>query len=47
LVFWGFLGLTLYLLVAIGGPNATQAAKKTFIIIGGSDCLMILGIRVI
>ncbi|MFB0525965.1 MAG: NADH-quinone oxidoreductase subunit L [bacterium] len=47
LVFWGFLGLTLYLLIGIGGPEATSAAKKTFIIVGGSDCLFILGIGII
>ena len=47
LAFWGFLGLTLYLLIGIGGPEATPAAKKTFIIVGGSDCLMILGIGII
>lgn len=46
LVFWGFLGLTLYLLIGIE-PEATAAAKKTFIIVGGADCLMILGIGVI
>jgi len=47
LVFWGFLGLTLYLLINLGGGLATQAAKKTLIIVGGSDCLMILGIGII
>ena len=47
LVFWGFLGLTLYLLIGIGGPRAAPAAKKTFIIIGGSDALMLLGIVLI
>jgi len=47
LVFWGFLGLTLYLLIGIGGPEASRAAKKTFIIVGGSDCLMILGIGIV
>ena len=47
LVFWGFLGLTLYLLVNLGGPGASAAAKKTLIIIGGSDALMILGIGII
>ena len=46
LVFWGFLGLTLYLLIGIE-PEATAAAKKTFIIVGGADCLMILGIGII
>jgi formate hydrogenlyase subunit 3/multisubunit Na+/H+ antiporter MnhD subunit len=44
LVFWGFLGLTLYLLIGIGGSDASAAAKKSFIIIGGSDCFLILGI---
>jgi len=47
LVFWGFLGLTLYLLIGIGGPEASAASKKTFIIVGGSDCLMILGVGII
>lgn len=47
LVFWGFLGLTLYLLINLGGDQATAVAKKTFIIVGGSDCLMILGIGLI
>lgn len=47
LVFWGFLGLTLYLLINLGGSLATQAAKKTLIIVGGSDCLMILGIGIV
>lgn len=47
LVFWGFLGLTLYLLINFGGPDAAGAAKKALIIIGGSDCLMILGVAII
>lgn len=47
LVFWGFLGLTLYLLIGIGGPEASAAAKKSFIIVGGSDALMILGVGII
>lgn len=47
LIFWGFLGLTLYLLIGIGGPEASSAAKKTLIIVGGSDSLMILGIGII
>jgi formate hydrogenlyase subunit 3/multisubunit Na+/H+ antiporter MnhD subunit len=47
LVFWGFLGLTLFLLINMGGPQASEAAKKTFIIVGGSDCLMLLGIGII
>ena len=47
LCFWGFLGLTLYLLIGIGGGKAAPAAKKTFIIVGGSDALMLLGIIII
>lgn len=46
LVFWGFLGLTLYLLVNMG-EDASAIAKKTFIIVGGSDALMLLGIGII
>ena len=45
--FWGFLGLTLYLLIAIEGEKAKAAAKKTFIIIGGTDTFMILGVAII
>jgi formate hydrogenlyase subunit 3/multisubunit Na+/H+ antiporter MnhD subunit len=47
LVFWGFLGLTLYLLVIMGKEHSDAVAKKTFIIVGGSDVLMLLGIGVI
>jgi len=47
LVFWGFLGLTLYLLINMGDDKASSVAKKTFIIIGGSDALMLLGIGII
>lgn len=44
LIFWGFLGITLYLLVLTGGKDAAPAAKKTLVIIGGSDALILLGI---
>jgi len=47
LIFWGFLGMTLYLLIGMGGAAASDASKKTFIIVGGSDGLMILGIAII
>ena len=47
LVFWGFLGITLYLLVNMGGKDSDKVAKKAFIIVGGSDCLMLLGIAII
>ena len=46
-VFWGFLGLTLYLLVNQGGPDAAPVSKKVFIIIGGSDCFLILGLAIL
>lgn len=45
--FWGFLGITLYLLINIGGEEAKSAAKKTLIIIGGSDAIMLLGLAII
>jgi len=46
LIFWGFLGFTLYSLIntEIG---AAATAKKTFIIVGGTDALMLLGIAII
>jgi formate hydrogenlyase subunit 3/multisubunit Na+/H+ antiporter MnhD subunit len=44
---WGFLGVTLYLLINLGGPDAASAAKKTLIIVGGADALMILGIAIL
>ena len=48
MVFWGFLGLLLYLLIGFGKKENTPAtAKKTFILIGGSDSLMILGVALI
>ncbi|MBU4590638.1 MAG: hypothetical protein KKG01_06920, partial [Candidatus Omnitrophica bacterium] len=47
LVAWGFLGFTLYMLISIAGPGAANTAKKTFIIIGGSDSLMIMGFAIV
>jgi NADH:ubiquinone oxidoreductase subunit 5 (subunit L)/multisubunit Na+/H+ antiporter MnhA subunit len=47
LVMWGFLGLTLYLLISLGEDGAETAAKKTFILVGASDSLMILGIGIV
>ena len=40
---WGLLALTLYLMIGAAGPDASEAAKKTFIIVGGSDALLLLG----
>lgn len=47
LTFWGILGITLYLLIAMGSPGAHASAKKTFIIIGASDALLLLGIAIL
>ena len=47
MVFWGFLGITLYLLIGIGGDGAKDAAKKTFIIVGGSDAIMLVGVAIL
>ncbi|HOX54533.1 MAG: proton-conducting transporter membrane subunit [Candidatus Omnitrophica bacterium] len=46
LVFWGFLGFTLYSLINIEA-SASATAKKTLIIVGGTDTLMLLGIAII
>ncbi|MBU1006811.1 MAG: hypothetical protein KKH08_04380, partial [Candidatus Omnitrophica bacterium] len=47
LVAWGFLGFTLFMLINVAGPNAAATSKKTFIIIGGSDSLMIMGFAIV
>ena len=47
LVAWGFLGFTLYMLINVAGPHVAATSKKTFIIIGGSDSLMILGFAIV
>jgi len=48
MVFWGFSGLLLYLLIGFGEKERTSAtAKKAFIIIGGTDALMLLGLAII
>jgi len=45
LVFWGLSGLTLYGFALLGrGESAASTAKKTFIIVGGSDAFLILGL---
>jgi len=44
LVCWGFLGLLLYLMIGIAGPGAAEAARKSLMIIGGSDALLLFGI---
>ncbi len=47
LCFWGFTGITLYFLVMAGKPEAAGPAKKSLVIIGGSDALMLFGIAVV
>jgi len=48
MVFWGFLGLLLYLLIAFGeGKRTSYTAKKAFIIIGATDALMLLGLALV
>ncbi len=47
LVFWGFLGITLYLMIQQGKEGSNEAAKKSLIIIGASDCFLILGIAIL
>ena len=44
LIGWGFLGFLLYALVGIAGEKAAAAAKKSLIIIGGTDAILLLGI---
>jgi formate hydrogenlyase subunit 3/multisubunit Na+/H+ antiporter MnhD subunit len=44
LVFWGFLAAMLYLLTNLAGTGSAAAAgRKAFIIIGGTDALMLFG----
>jgi len=48
IVFWGFLALLLYLLIGFSRKDsAAYTAKKTFIIIGGTDAFMLLGLGII
>ena len=46
LIFWGLQGLTLYFLSNLL-PGASNAAKKTYAFIGGSDAIMILGLAIL
>jgi len=48
IIFWGFLAILLYLLINFGEKeHKTYTAKKTFIIIGGTDAVMLLGIALL
>ncbi|MCD6205482.1 MAG: hypothetical protein J7L22_07450 [Candidatus Marinimicrobia bacterium] len=45
LIFWGLTGITLYLFALLGNTSDTpNSAKKTMIIVGGSDVFLILGL---
>jgi len=48
LIFWGFMGLLLYLLISFGQKERTpQTAKKALIILVGTDAFMILGMAIV
>jgi len=47
ITFWGVLGLTLYKLIKAHDEKSSSAAKKTLILIGSSDGIMLLGIGII
>ena len=38
---WGVLALTVYLMIGLAGPDASEAARKTLVVVGGSDALLI------
>ncbi len=47
LTFWGILGITLYKLIPGNDESSSATAKKTLILIGASDSIMISGISII
>jgi multicomponent Na+:H+ antiporter subunit A len=47
LAFWGILGLTLYKLIQGNDEASSATAKKTLILIGASDSIMIIGIAIL
>ncbi|MDY0098989.1 MAG: proton-conducting transporter membrane subunit [Bacteroidales bacterium] len=47
LIFWGILGITLYKLIPGRDEDSSAAAKKTLIIIGASDTIMLAGIALL
>jgi formate hydrogenlyase subunit 3/multisubunit Na+/H+ antiporter MnhD subunit len=47
LTFWGILGITLYKLIPGNSEGSSAAAKKTLILIGASDTIMVIGIGLI
>lgn len=47
LFFWGILGITLYKLIHGYDEVSSAAAKKTLILIGASDSIMVIGIAIV
>jgi formate hydrogenlyase subunit 3/multisubunit Na+/H+ antiporter MnhD subunit len=47
IIFWGILGITLYKLIPGRDEKSSAAAKKTLILIGASDTIMIVGIALL
>jgi formate hydrogenlyase subunit 3/multisubunit Na+/H+ antiporter MnhD subunit len=47
MIFWGVLGITLYKLVQGADEESSATSKKTLILIGASDSIMLLGIAII
>jgi formate hydrogenlyase subunit 3/multisubunit Na+/H+ antiporter MnhD subunit len=47
LFFWGILGITLYKLIYGHNEGSSATAKKTLILIGASDSIMIVGIAIV
>jgi len=45
--FWGLLGLTLFKLIKAYDEESSSAAKKTLILVGASDSVLILGIGLV
>jgi multicomponent Na+:H+ antiporter subunit A len=46
-MFWGILGITLYKLIPGKDEKSSAAAKKTMILIGASDTIMLVGIALL
>jgi len=47
LIFWGTLGITLYKMIPGNNEDSSASAKKTLILIGASDSIMIIGIAML
>jgi multicomponent Na+:H+ antiporter subunit A len=47
IMFWGILGITLYKLIPGKDEKSSAAAKKTMILIGASDTIMLIGIALL